>query len=298
MKGKLKKMKKLLTVLAALAVTTSIASASAGDIAVNVVSGSKPGSNTWKVSNLIRESLDNAGIKGELVTAGSCHKQMSYVGKTDTPTVFLHNTVNLVSNSKKGCSIEPTEATYVAPIYTRGFALCSRKTDKSFKEFVASVDSIIVSTASVYGEFMFKPLEGITGKPVKYVPKRTSDAIKAVLAGDVNLLYSGYTPSVAKNTELTCWGTTYDKEVNGIPPLTSVLPTWKYSNLSLGYYIYGDDVSGETKQRVRDAILKGTVDNSKLAQYIASASMIPGNAYADKASVKDFWDEYAAWTAK
>jgi len=291
-------MKKLLTILAALAVTASVSSAQAGDMQVNVVSGSPEGTNTWKVSGIIRETLDNVGIQGKLVPAGTCHKLVRYIEGTDVPTVFLHNAQNLVNNGPKGCSIKPSKENYVVPMYKRAFAIYSRKSDKSYEEYLASVDSFKISTSGVYQEYMFKPLADSLGKTLRYVPKKTKDAYKTLLAGDVDFLYTGYTPSIAKSRELTCWGTTFDKETNGLPTLASLLPDWKYNNLNLQYYIYGDDIDGKTAEAVRNAILAAESGDTKLAKYIAGASMVPGTSYADTASVNDFWGEYSRWTEK
>lgn len=290
-------MKKILIgAISALLLTSTVSATNA--LEVDVVSGSPEGSNIWHVSTLLRDSLDNEGVGGNLVTAGSCFNLVSHMENTDKPTIFIHTSINLVSNGPLGCSIEPTEENWLIPFYKRAQTFCSARTEDfdNISDYIKSLDEIVLSVDSVYKEEKFTGLADIFDKNLRYVPLgNSSAALQALLAGDSNLLYTGYTTSIANSEELTCWGTTFDEEINGLPSLSQELPEWEYSSLSPVYYIYGHNVTGDTRDELYNVLLNILETETVFSEYIENSFMLSGKTFLDL-PVDHFYEEYNLWT--
>ena len=120
--------------------------------------------------------------------------------------------------------------------------------------------------------------------------------VAGILAGDTDMMYSGFTKREFGNPELQCFTTSASKEIDGLPSMKTLFPSWKLSTIGTYKYFHAIELPANRFAEVREALGKVLTESEKFAPYVKNAKMVPGTEIADGLSVYN--NVYATWKNK
>lgn len=251
---------------------------------VDVIIQAKEGGNTWRISQIFSDSLKEVGYDTNIIPAGNCFNAQKHLKKTfnKKPTVFIYSELTRINHDKAGCAFDPNEG-FAGPLYNRVNVMCTRKGEVAdIRKFLASKDTFTVAASNTWPERIFTTLSDASGKKMQYVPYKSSgSALKGILAGDTDFLYTGLVAKVAKNDKLDCFGVTSATPVNGIAPITDTFPGYEMGTLSATWYAYVVNMSPEQKATMGNVAVNLSKDSPTWGKWIKDSIMIPGSDMPD-----------------
>lgn len=254
---------------------------------LDVIIPSGNGGNAWAEGNLLRDALVKLGYDSEVVWTKNCANTVDYMKKdTGRPGIFIHGSGRYISDKAKGCNLVADKSTFVYPLYLRLQTMCVRKDSgfTSIQDFLQGKDRVTIATTNTLPQGIYDDLSESTGVRFVRVDYDGSKRIlKGLIAGDTDLMYSGYTKSEQKATEISCFTTSAAKEINGLPPMKDLFPGWGLNALSTYKYIHAVNLPASRMQEVRNAMAAVIDKDEKVAPYIRNASMVPGTEITDGA---------------
>ena len=159
--------------------------------------------NNWKQGIMLQKALTERGYDSELVHTANCHKNKKYIANTDRPAFYFIAGSSWVSDVlRKKCFIAPeiTEnVNFVTPFFYRSNAMCVRKSDgigtnlKDILAWVKAKDRVTIATFTNLPDDFSQLGEDFGNKVKKVEYKGSSNTLKGFLAGDTDLIYTGYT---------------------------------------------------------------------------------------------------------
>lgn len=244
--------------------------------------------NSWVEGNMIRDALVNLGYDSEVVWTKNCQGTIKLITAGNArPGIFVRSSGKLVRDEKKGCTGLPVdEKSFVMPFYDRLQTMCVRK-DAGFTtlaDFLRGKERITVATPVTIpgGDTVYEDLTEQTGVDfVRVSYDGSKKVLQGLIAGDTDLLYSGYTKREYGNSEIQCFTTSAETPINGITPMQTIFPNWKFNTMGNFKYVHAVELPAERFQEVRDAISKVIDNDVKIAPYIRNANMIPGTEIND-----------------
>lgn len=255
---------------------------------LDVIIPSGNSGNAWAEGNLIRDALINLGYDSEIVWTKDCPGTVEYIKTVSRPAVFIHSDGRILSDAKKGCNLPANENNFVMPLYQRLQTMCVRK-DKGFttiNEFLEGKSRVTIATTNTLPQGVYDELSASTGvKFVRVDYDGSKSILQGLIAGDTDLMYSGYTKREQSSTEIQCFTTSAGREVNGLPPMKELFPHWGLNNLSTFKYFQAVALPADRMDEVRTTLSAVIDQDQKVAPYIRKASMIPGTEIENGLSV-------------
>lgn len=256
--------------------------------------------NSWVEGNMIRDALVNLGYDSEVVWTKNCQGTIKLINAGGArPGIFVRSSGKLVQDEKKGCTgLTVDEKSFVMPFYVRLQTMCVRK-DVGFTtlaDFLQGKERITIATPVTIpgGNTVYTDLTEQTGVNfVRVSYDGSKKVLQGLIAGDTDLLYSGYTKREYGNSEIQCFTTSAETTINGLTPMQTIFPTWKFNTLGNYKYIHAVELPEERFQEVRDAVSKVIDNDPKVAPYIRNANMVPGTEITD--GLNKFYASVDAW---
>ena len=262
--------------------------------------------NTFAESNLISDALKNLGYDSEVVVTRSCVNNKAYMAKnTGRPGIFLRDTGRYVKDEERGCQVEINDKTFITAFYKRHQTMCVRADEKftSISDFLKGRDRVTIANSSNLLNGIYDDLSEQTGvKFVRVDYNGSSKVLKGLIAGDTDLLYSGFTKREIGNKQINCFTTSSNTTVAGRPPMSELFPNWHLNTNGTLKYFHSVNIPDAQLETVKNDLNK-IIDNDKtVASYLKKAFMTPGTALDDQnkplLSQKAFWDIVSVLTGK
>lgn len=288
-------------ILAGVLLSTNIAVAM--DKELDVLVYASEGGNAWINGLLILESVKSVGYEGEMVATGSCFNTLAYMEKNPgTPTIFKYSSAQMSAQNSLGCVIEATDESFVTYFYTRVPTMCIAASEKdenftNISDWLDSKSRITVATTNAPPDAFSTLGEVLDKSVVEVLYRNTSEAIRGLLGGDTDILFTGLTGGIVSNQELYCFGQGGKTELSGIPPLSSTFPDWKYAVLEDLQYIHGFNLTPDMKEQLIEDIhyLLGNYD--PLMDYINRGGMTSG-LEMQELTLEDLYNSVNSWSGK
>lgn len=288
------------TFLSAALVTgfTAVATAEEVNNRLDVLIYAREGGNAWRNGVMINEALIAQGYESEIVHTGNCFNTLDYMSQeTEIPTIFLLPDIHLVENAPLGCENSPTEDTFVTAFYNRVQVMCVRA-DEEFVDvnsWLEGRERVTVADSSAATQDFYDALTELTGVEFVQVSYDGSGAtLRGFIAGDTDLIYTGYTQREASSEDINCFGQSGSEEIHGIPPFTEVFPDWGWATQGALHVINGFNLSPEFKELVREDILDILANDPSITEYISASGMESGLNLTDL-TVEDYHSSVASW---
>lgn len=243
----------------------------------------------WVEGVMIQEALIGLGYDSKIVHTKNCINTNLYIKRnTGRPAVLSRANQETIADNRMGCEITPTPETFITPLYLRLQTICSRK-DVTDLDQVFAKNRVTISTSNTTPGNAFHGLGTNTNTTVVRVDYDGNiNALKGLIAGDTDLLYTSYTKREINNTEIKCWGVSGTQPVNGMPTLTSVFPNWPYANVSSYKYVHGVNINDPVfAKQIKQDIFKIIESGTKMSAHILDSHMTPGTKLRDH-TVEDF----------
>ena len=286
----------LSTAMIASVVTTAAAQESKGRL--DVIIAAREGGNAWRNGTMLNQALIDLGYESEIVATGNCFNTLDYLAQeTETPTIFMLNDIHLVENAPLGCSNRPTEESYVTAFYNRVQVMCVRANEEftDINSWLEGRERVTVADSSAATQDFYDALTEQTGVEFVQVPYNGSGAtLRGFVAGDTDLIYTGYTQREASSEDLNCFGQSGSDEINGIPSFAEVFPDWGWAGQGALHIINGYNLTPEMKEQVRADILEMLANDPNVTEYINASGMENGLNLSDL-TVEDYYDSVAGW---
>lgn len=256
--------------------------------------------NSWVEGNMIRDALVNLGYDSEVVWTKNCPGTIKYIatGKA-RPGIFIRSSGKLVRDEMKGCTgLTVDTNSFIMPFYIRLQTMCVRK-DVGFTDlasFLKGKDRITVATPTTIpgGDTIYTDLTEQTGvRFVRVSYDGSKKVLQGLIAGDTDLLYSGYTKREYTNSEIQCFTTSAESPMNGLTPMQEIFPNWKLNTLGNYKYIHAVELPQARLQEVRQALSKVIDTDEKISPYIRNANMVPGTEINN--ALDKFYKSVDAW---
>lgn len=283
------------TVFSSMVATVSVAASSKPVLDIIVPFGS--GGSAWIESVMFQEALQKLGYDSEIVHTKNCPNTVAYIKKdTGRPALFIQKDQTYVASKNLNCLIETDDSNYVAPFYQRLQTICSRKDLVSLEDLLNRKKRITVATTNTVPKGSLSTLGNDYGVSVVRVDYDGSgNALKGLIAGDTDLLYTAYTSSTINNQEIKCWATSGNEVVNGLPTMQSLFPNWKLNNLGTFAYMHGVNIKDENfKNQIKQDLLNLLEADEKIKNYIEKSSMTSGTKMKST-TADDFMNSVKIW---
>ena len=294
-------MRQLTTMISAIifALSSFVASSAAEKPVLDVVvNGSKTG-NSMKMGVMLQEILTNQGYDSEIVHTGGCVNTSAYMKKDTRPGFFLYSGSVYASDSRKdhGCLIEATKETFITPFFFRSQAMCTLKSNNftTMKAFLKGKKRVTIAAGSSWPNDMFAGLEkqfGVDFVEVKY--KGSSKQLKGLLAGDTDLLFTGYTKREIKNPDVDCFAVSGD--IEGKAKFSELFPKWNLANIGEFVYAHAINVPSNRMNEVKGIIHTSMKVDGKIKDFMAISKYTPGYQLdADGVGINDYYANAQSW---
>ncbi len=293
-------MRKTITMIGAfmIALSSMVVSSAAKPVLDVVVNGSKTG-NSMKMGVMMQELLTQQGYDSEIVHTGGCINTTAYSKKDTRPAFFLYSGSAYASDARGDCVITPTEETFLTTFFFRSQALCTLEKNnfKSLETFLKNKERVTIAAGSSWPNGMFDGLEkqfGVDFVEVKY--KGSGSQLKGLLAGDTDLLFTGYTKREISNPDVDCFAVSGD--VQGKDKFSDLFPEWNLATIGEFSYAHGINIPADQKESVR-AILHDLMKvDGKVKDFMTVSKYTPGYVLdAQGVGINDFWNNAKAWGA-
>jgi len=254
---------------------------------------------TWTEGNMIRDALVELGYDSEVVWTKNCANTVKHIAKGNArPGFFFRSVGKALRDEQKGCTMEVNESSFVMPLYMRLQAMCVRKDAgfTTFADFIKGKERVTVATTNTLpgGNSTYQEISDQTGtRFVRVDYDGSKKIIQGLLAGDTDMMYSGFTKREFGNPELQCFTTSADKEIDGLPAMKTLFPNWKLSTLGTYKYIHAVALPTDRFPEVREALGKVLDQSEKFAPYVKNAKMVSGTEITD--GLDRYKQVYGAW---
>ena len=296
----------LLKKTGALAVALSITSFSAFADQLDIIVPSGNTGNSWKQGVMFHKALQNQGFDSELHWTKNCHTNNKWVKKNDRAAMYLINANKLKSDIyRKKCKANPaiTDDSVVSMLYLRSMSLCVAKkpfnnisTKEDFYKWISQKDKINIGVSD-YPQGMFVDLEKQFNMPFNRVDfSGSSKVLKGLIAGDVDIIYTGYTAREINTPGVNCFATTAG--VNGTQKFKDIFPNWKLNELATYAIFQGVNMTPDIKAKAHAAAMKMLSEDADLVAYYGKSHIITGNKMEEQGmDMKGFWKTYDIWVS-
>ena len=258
---------------------------------LDVIVPSGTSGNAFAESNLISDALKNLGYDSEVVVTRSCVNNKAYMAKdTGRSGVFLRDTGRYVNDESRNCHVEINDKTFVSVFYKRHQTMWIRADEKftSISDFLKGRDRVTIANTSSLIDGIYDDLSKQTGvKFVRVDYNGSSKVIKGLVAGDTDLMYSGFTKREIGNKQINCFTTSANTTVAGRPPMSELFPNWHLNTNGTLKYFHSVNIPNAELATVKTALNK-VIESDKVASYLKKAFMTPGTAIDNQK--KAFWD--------
>lgn len=237
--------------------------------------------NSWAEGNLVSDALKRMGYDSKVVHTKKCVNNKNYMSKdTGRPAIFTRSASRYVKDESRDCIVPINKDNFITVFYKRHQTMCVRA-DVPFtniNDFLSGKDRVTVAVTHSSTDGIFDNLSNQTG--VKFVPirvKGSKNIIKSLVAGDTDLMYSGFTKREIGTKQINCFTTSASGEVAGKPAMSTLFPTWNLNSFGAIKYFHAVNIPAEQMAKVR-ADLNNITNDVKIKPYLASAYMTPGSA--------------------
>jgi hypothetical protein len=269
-----------------------------------IVKGSKTG-NSWKMGVMLQESLTAQGYDSEMVHTGSCVNTVDYSNKPTRPAFFLSSGSSYASDQRSECSIAPTVDTFITTFFYRSQAMCTLKDNKvtnifgnvKMKKFLDGKKRVTVASGASWPDGMFDGLEkqfNVDFVRVNY--KGSGSQLKGLLAGDTDLLFTGYTTREINNPDVNCFAVSGD--IKGKAKFSDLFPDWNLSSIGEFSYAHGSNIPANRMEEVKAALHESMKMDGKLKEFMTNSKYTPGYVLHDNGvGIDGFWTNAKQWGA-
>ena len=296
-------MRKLTTMISALvlALSTFVVSSAADKPVLDViVNGSKTG-NSMKMGVMLQEMLTLQGYDSEIVHTGGCVNTNAYMAKDTRPGFFLYSGSAYASDARKdtGCILKATEETFIGPFFFRSQAMCTLKSNNftSIESFLKGKKRVTIAAGSSWPNGMFNGLEkqfGVDFVEVRY--KGSGSQLKGLLAGDTDLLFTGYTKREIKNPDVNCFAVSGD--IDGKAKFSDIFPKWNLANIGEFSYAHAVNVPEDRMDEVKSILYQTMKVDGKIKDFMTISQYTPGYVLdASGVGIADYWSNATSWGA-
>lgn len=278
------------TVAVAFAVMASFSAVADQKPILDVIIPSSNTGNSWKQGVMLNEALKKMGFDSEMVHTANCINNNDYIAKTDRPGFFFQSGSSYAANLGKNCKIDPTVETFVTPLFHRSQAMCTLKSNnfKSLEEFLKGKTRVTVANTSSLPDGLYNDLTAQYGVEfVRVDYKGSSRTLKGLLAGDVDLMYTGYTAREASNPDVHCFATTAG--VNGTESFDNLFANWALKDLSEFAYVHGVKLDAQQTEQARIAIHEILATDPKMVEYYSQSHITTGDVLYKKGVSMPEW---------
>ena len=291
----------LLKKTGAIAVALSLLSFSAQAKQLDILAPSGNTGNGWKMAVMWHKALVDQGYDSKLHWTKNCHKNNKWIkNNPDRQAMFLLPANSWKSNrAKQNCTPQPHVSydNFVSVLYLRSMALCVSKSANftNINDFMKSKKKIKIGVSD-YPAGMFNDLSKQFNVPFQEVTfGGSSKTLKGLIAGDVDIIFTGYTAREINTPGVQCFATS--KGVNGTKAFAELFPTWKLKNLANFSIMLGANIkSKENLADAKAALHKMLKEDSDLVNYYSKSFIITGaDLEATGAALGDFWKTVDTW---
>ena len=258
---------------------------------LDIISPSGTSGNAFAESNLVSDALKDMGYDSEVVVTRNCVNNVAYMKKnTGRPGVFLRDTGRYVKDEQKKCHVEVNDDSFVSVFYNRNQTMCIRADEpaNSIPEFLQGKKKVNIGNTASLINGIYDNLSSTTGINFNRVDFGGSKkTLKGLIAGDVDMIYTGFTKREIGAKQVKCLAVSSPKEVGGRQPLSQVFPNWHLNKTGTLKYWHAVNVPADQRATLK-AELDKLFDHPKVSAYLAKAFMIPGNEIQNQK--KAFWD--------
>jgi tripartite-type tricarboxylate transporter receptor subunit TctC len=153
----------------------------------------------------------------------------------------------------------------------------------------------VANTASLFDGVYDELTEDTGVKFVRVDINGSKNIIKALIAGDTDLMYSGFTKREINNKQINCFTTSSNTEIAGRIPMNKLFPKWRLNETGTLKYFHAANIDDSNLDTVRKD-LKRVIESEKIASYIEKAYMTPGTKIDNQQ--KAFWSIVDVLTGK
>ena len=206
---------------------------------------------------------------------------------------------------RKKCDHNPalTDDSIVSMAFLRSMTVCVAKqpfnninSKNDFYKWISQKDKITIGVSD-YPQGMFTDLEKQFNIPFNRVDfSGSSKVLKGLLAGDVEMIYTGYTAREINTPGVNCFATTAG--VNGTEKFADVFPNWKLKNVATYALMQGVNMDAKQKAAAKKAMIKMFKEDPDLKAYYGKSHILTGDIMEEKGmGSKNFWDIVDVWVS-
>ena len=277
--------------LTIIAIFFAITSSAYAKPILDVIVPSGTSGNAFAESNLISDALKDLGYDSEVVVTRNCVNNKTYMAKdTGRPGVFLRDTGRYVKDESRGCHVEVNNDSFISVFYNRNQTMCIRANEpaNSIPEFLQGRKKVTVGNTASLIDGIYDDLSKDTGiKFVRVDFKGSKKTLKGLVAGDVDMMYTGFTKREIKNKQIKCLAVSSTEPVGGRDPLSKIFPTWHLNKTGTLKYWHAVNIPADQLATVK-ADLNRVIESPAVATYLEKAFMTPGTKI--KEQQKAFWE--------
>tara|TARA_R110000851_G_scaffold328638_1_gene499681 strand:+ start:1414 stop:2310 length:897 start_codon:yes stop_codon:yes gene_type:complete len=253
--------------------------------------------NSWAEGNMLSDALKRMGYDSEVVHTKKCVNNKNYMSKdTGRPAIFVRDTGRYVKDESRNCKIEVNKESFINIFYKRHQTMCVR-TDEPFTniaQFLKNKKRVTIAGTHSLIDGIYDGLSKGTGVDfVRVDYKGSKNIIKGLVAGDTDLMYSGFTKREIGTKQINCFTTSSTDVINGRLPMNQLFPDWHLNEYGTLKYFHAVNIPADQMDKVRNDLNNITTD-VKIKPYLEKAFMTPGSALDNQFSL--FWDTIALLT--
>tara|TARA_R110000787_G_scaffold177019_2_gene289069 strand:- start:231 stop:1151 length:921 start_codon:yes stop_codon:yes gene_type:complete len=255
--------------------------------------------NSWAEGNMLSDALKRIGYDSELVHTRKCVNNKNYMAKdTGRPAVFVRDTGRYVVDESQNCKIEVNKKSFINVFYKRHQTMCVRADEPftNIADFLKGKTRVTVAGTHSLIDGIYDGLSAETGVDfVRVDYKGSKNIIKGLIAGDTDLMYSGFTKREIGTKQINCFTTSSDKAIVGRPPMSELFPSWHLNSYGTLKYFHAVNIPVDQMDKVRND-LNNITNDVKVKPYLEKAFMTPGSAIDNQLDL--FWDTVALLTGR
>jgi len=188
-------------------------------------------------------------------------------------------------------------------LYLRSMSMCVAKkpynnisSKEDFYKWISQKDKIKIGVSD-YPQGMFADLEKQFNIPFNRVDfSGSSKVLKGLIAGDVDIIYTGYTAREINTPGVNCFATTAG--VNGTQKFKDIFPNWKLNELATYAIFQGVNMNPDIKTKAHAAAMKMLSEDADLVAYYGKSHIITGDKMEEQGmDMKGFWKTYDIWVS-
>ena len=253
--------------------------------------------NSWAEGNMLSDALKRIGYDSEVVHTRKCVNNKNYMSKdTGRPAVFVRNAGRYVKDESRNCKVEITKDSFINLFYKRHQTMCVRSDEPftNIADFLNGKTRVTVAGTHSLVDGIYDGLTKSTGVDfVRVDYKGSKNIIKGLIAGDTDLMYSGFTKREIGTKQINCFTTSSTESVDGRPPMSEFFPDWHLNTNGTLKYFHAVNIPIDQMDKVRNDLNNITTD-VKIKPYLEKAFMTPGSALNNQFAL--FWDTIALLT--